>query len=179
MPMAWQVGLVSVGSDSRNHMIAQTSAAAFRNGVGARLCPWEVGKPTSLIRSFPIPPLSPTTQTRIPCVWSLANAFPCLQAFVSSALALGTRYVRLLPSYVIDGGYLHGPRRAAVGVAVKPPDEGFRRLETTSRTIPYPVPTHTVYDPNPWRGMTDGCSRQVVSLGPYLVHRHCSPPLRE
>ena len=28
--------------------------------------------------------------------------------------------------------------------------------------------------------MTDGCSKQVVSLGPYLVHRHCSPatPLR-
>ena len=84
--------------------------------------------------------------------------------------------MRLLPSYVIDGGYLHGPRRAAVGVAVKPPDEGFRRLETTPRTVPYPVPTHTVYDPNPWRGMTDGCSRQVVSLGPYLAHRYCSPP---
>ena len=36
----------------------------------------------------------------------------------------------LLPLYVIDGSYLHGPRRAAVGVAVKPPDESFRRLET-------------------------------------------------
>ena len=36
----------------------------------------------------------------------------------------------LLPSYVIDGSYLHGPRGAAVGVAVKPPDESFRRLET-------------------------------------------------
>ena len=36
----------------------------------------------------------------------------------------------LLPSYVIDGSYLHGLRRAAVGVAVKPPDESFRRLET-------------------------------------------------
>ena len=34
--------------------------------------------------------------------------------------------------------YLHGPRRAAVGVAVKPPDESFRRLETTR---PEPLPT--------------------------------------
>ena len=37
-----------------------------------------------------------------------------------------------LPLYVIDGSYLHGPIRAAVEVAVKPPDESFRRLETAS-----------------------------------------------
>ena len=99
----------------------------------------------------------------------------------ASALALGTG-VCLLPSYVIDGSYLHGPRRATVGVAVKPPDESFRRFEphTQNRPGPYPVPTHTstVHDPNPRRGMTDGCSKQVVSLGPYLVNRQCSPPLR-
>ena len=47
------------------------------------------------------------------------------------------------------------------------------------RTIPYPVPTHTVHDPNPQRGMTDGCSKQVVSLGPYFTQRHCSPPPSE
>ena len=27
------------------------------------------------------------------------------------------------------GSHLHGPRRAAVGVAVKPPDESFHRLK--------------------------------------------------
>ena len=37
----------------------------------------------------------------------------------------------LLPLMVIVGSYVNGPGRAAVGVAVKPPDEGFRRFETT------------------------------------------------
>ena len=58
------------------------------------------------------------------------------------------------PFVCIDGSYLHGPIRAAVEVAVKPPDESFRRLETAS-----------LNGPNPQRGMSDGCSKQVASLG--------------
>ncbi|KAH9919580.1 hypothetical protein B0H21DRAFT_886662 [Amylocystis lapponica] len=48
-------------------------------------------------------------------------------------------------------GFLHSPRRAAVGVAVKPPDESFRRLETVSH-----------------RSSAHPCSYQT---GPYLRRR--------
>ena len=43
-----------------------------------------------------------------------------------------TRYVLclVLPPIVTVGSLLHSPGRATVGVAVKPPDESFRRLET-------------------------------------------------
>ena len=68
-----------------------------------------------------------------------------LQAFISPALALGTGCVCLLPSCVIDGSYLHGPGRAAVEVAVKPPDEIFQRLETACPELSPTLPLHILY----------------------------------
>ena len=90
---AWQVGLVSVGSDTRTHMVAQKRSCVLK-GRRCPACPWEVGKPTSesLIRSFPIPtrfhlPLRPSLRWVACQCLSLREAW---QAFVSPALALGT-----------------------------------------------------------------------------------------
>ena len=130
MPMTWQVGLVSVGSDTRNHMVAQKCSCAPK-GHRCPACLW--GNPLGFADKTPS--LSPPAFTHLsdhPCVGSLANTFPArgLAGLLSPALALGTRCVCPFPSYVIDGSHLHGPRRAVVGVAVKPPDEISRRLET-------------------------------------------------
>ena len=46
---------------------------------------------------------------------------------------------RLLLSSATVGSSLNGPGRAAVGAAVKPPDESFRRLEITPTTA---LPVH-------------------------------------
>ena len=91
----------------------------------------------SLIRSIPYPhSLSPIPQTILSLGCFPTPSLPAaLQAFLSPALALRTRCVCPLPLYVIDGSYLHGPRRATVGVAVKPPDESFRWLETAPEVL--------------------------------------------
>ena len=54
---------------------------------------------------------------------------------------------------------LNGPRGAAVGVAVKPPDESFRRLETATQPLLYLSPcvlyTALILGEGCLTGMTD------------------------
>ncbi|KIM61884.1 hypothetical protein SCLCIDRAFT_860749 [Scleroderma citrinum Foug A] len=126
------------------------SAVVFRKGTGAGLARGKCVNPlASLIRSFPIPPLSPIPQT-ILALGHLSTPFPAcsLAGLPLFCFGFGNQVcVWPLSLYVIDGSYLHGPRRAAVGVPVKPPDESFHRLETAcsepsltlSLRIPYTI----------------------------------------
>ena len=127
---------------------------ALRNDVVAQKCSCIPKGPSLPVgfadKKLPYPlPLSPLRPSLRGVTCQKLSLCVALQAFVSPALALGTRCVCLLPLCVIDGSYLHGPRRAAVEVAVKPPDKIFQRLETAcpelSPTLPlcilYMIPT--------------------------------------
>ena len=68
---------------------------------------------------------------------------------------------------------LNSPARAAVGVAVKPPDESFRRLETARLN---PVPVCTVRGPDLRRGVSDRHDRQADRPGYLSSHTDYTLP---
>ena len=74
-----------------------------------------------------------TGRARIPSVVTVGHA-------LCEAIARGTVTVHLAPSPdVAAGSSLHSTGRMSVGVAVKPPDENFRRLETAPPRLPIPL----------------------------------------
>ena len=77
------VGLVSVGSDTRNHGVAQKcSCVPKRHRSSGPACPWEVEKPTwpSLIRSFSLSPPAFTHPSDHPCIqWVACLHLPCMR----------------------------------------------------------------------------------------------------
>ena len=84
--------------------------------------------------------LSPASQWVLPLLPRFVVWLPCPPVFaspgqmplpVATSLLLGVCLCLLTSMVVVC--LVNGPRGAAVGVAVKPPDESFRRLETATQ----------------------------------------------
>jgi len=71
--------------------------------------------------------------------------------------------------------HLNGPGRAAVGVAVKPPDESFRRLETARPNPPLYLSLCILYA-SPILGEGDGHDKQIDHPGYLSSHTDYTLP---